>query len=269
MSIINIETLIMYMFIWQIICIKQNRYFMELICGIILPLGVGMRKHFLKSIALGSVAFLTLGCQNPSVISKPYNINTNPQGYVHRYDDLDKEGLELNVIVSEMADQLEKYKVDRGNDLPTLAVITFVDVHSYKTPSDLGRMISESFIHEMHRRGEAVIDHHLTGYVEVTPTGDIVLSRDAEQLARKLAVSRFLIGTLSRNNVGTVVNARIVSLKNNMVESTAVGIIPSALYPPPKPVIVKINPNNSKMSGSLIVREDPAMVETKTVYKQE
>ncbi len=224
-----------------------------------------MKKHLLTSMALGCVALMSVGCQNPIVTSRPSNVTTTPSGFVHTYDNLDEKGLELNVIVSEMADQLEKYKVNRGTDLPNLAVITFVDVHSYKTPSDLGRMISEAFIHEMHRRGEKVIDHHLTGYVEVTPSGDIVLSRNAEQLANRLAVSRFLIGTLSPNKQGSVVNARIVSLKNNVVESTAVGMVPTDIYPPARPVVVKEHPAQSRMSGTLIVREDPAMSGTKTV----
>lgn len=224
-----------------------------------------MKNLLLTTMALGVMCIALGGCQNPRVTTQPDNISTDPHAFVHTYDDLNKKGLELNVLVSEMADQLERYKVKRCNDLPALAVITFVDVHSYKTPSDLGRMISEAFIHEMHRRGEDVVDHHLTGYVEVTPSGDIVLSRDAHQLARRLAVSRFLIGTLSPNKQGTVVNARIVSLKNNMVESTAVGMVPSSMYPPPRPVTVRSYPSQSKSSDGLIVREDPAMAGTKVV----
>jgi TolB-like protein len=206
------------------------------------------------------------GCANVNypVQTKPENVVTVPRGDVHRYDDLDYRGLELNTIVSRMADQLERYKVSHIEDLSKLAIITFVDVSSYKRPNELGRVIAEDFIHEMHRRGENVYEHHLIGYVEVTPEGDIMLSRNARELARKMAVSRFLIGTLSRNREGYVVNARIVSLKNNLVESTAVGIVPYSLVPSHSAGVSNqkrtavVNRNQSRMSGGMIVREDPS-----------
>ncbi|MBQ8706835.1 MAG: hypothetical protein IJ523_01965 [Succinivibrionaceae bacterium] len=237
--------------------------------------------RFAEFSLLAALSLCFGGCANVNypVQTKPENVVSVPRGDVHRYDDLDYKGLELNVIVSRMADQLERYKVDRGNDLPKLAIITFVDVRSYKTPNDLGRVLAENFIHEMHRRGENVYEHHLTGYVEVTPDGDLTLSRNARELARKMSVSRFLIGTLSRNKEGYVVNARIVSLKSNMVESTAVGIVPYAYLPSPtfssgkygaaaggtgaRGAATSASPayrgrNNTRVSGGLIYREDPS-----------
>jgi hypothetical protein len=115
-------------------------------------------------------------------------------------------------------------------------------------------------IHELHRRGENVLEYHLTGYVEVTKDGDIALSRKAEELAKSVPVSRFLIGTLAKSNGGYVVNARIVSLKTHLVESTAIAFVSDKLLPArAQPVVVIKNPQQSTVRGGLIVREDPAL----------
>ncbi len=252
---------------WQNNCIKNTNRDISLPLGNFCRYGVFMNNSVYCLLFSALCTCLVSGCNNVNypVQTKPENVMTVPTGNVNRYDDLDYKGLELNAIVSRMADQLERYRVPHTGDLPGLAIVTFVDVHSYKYPSELGRVIAEDFIHEMHRRGEAVIDHHLTGYVEVTKNGDIVLSRDAHQLARKLSISRFLIGTVARNKEGYVVNARIVSLKNdNMVESTAVGMVPHSLVPPlARPVVIKSNPSQTRMSGGLLVREDPSMAGSK------
>lgn len=223
-----------------------------------------MKKFF--EIFLFSIVSLEIlnGCVDKNAQVIPINTKTRPEGIVKTYEEHNESGLRLNAIVSEMADQLIKYKVDRHNDKDLLAISTFVDVHSYKTHNELGRVIAEDFIHEMHRRGENVLDFHLTGYVEVTPSGDILLSRDAEELARKASVSRFLIGTIAKNDGGYVINARIVSLKNNYVESTAIGFIPNKLFPTKvnPPVVVK-SPKQNTLRGGLIYREDPNL----TIYK--
>ncbi len=189
----------------------------------------------LSAVLTALCAVLAAGCAdlNYPVQTKPENVLSNPKGDVHRYDDLNFDGLEINAIVSRMADQLERYKVPSTEDLPGLAIATFVNVHNYASPEGLGRILAEDFIHEMHRRGELVVDHHLTGYVEVDTNGDITLSRKAEQLARRLSVSRFLIGTIARHPEGYVINARIVSMKTRNVEATAVGIVPYKLVPYP------------------------------------
>lgn len=226
-----------------------------------------MHKYVQIMLAALFSSLTVTGCANVNypVQTGPENVVSNPRGDVHRYDDLNYSGLELNAIVSRMADQLERYKVPHLEDLPKLAIVSFVDVASYKRPNELGRVLAEDFIHEMHRRGENVYEHHLIGYVEVTPEGDVMLSRDARELARKMSVSRFLIGTLSRNSKGYVVNARIVSLKNNLVESTAVGIVPYSLVPSSvsastvaKKNSTVVRPNHSRMSGGMIIREDPS-----------
>ena len=214
---------------WQINCIFRYRN----IC------------HRLKKITASS---------NRNAYVEPLNLKTKPEGIIKTYEDHNDAGLQLNRIASELADQLIKYKVESAVDSDILGITTLVDVHSYNRPNELGRVLSEDLIHELHRRGENVLEYHLTGYVEVTKDGDIALSRKAEELAKSVPVSRFLIGTLAKSN------ARIVSLKTHLVESTAIAFVSDKLLPArAQPVVVIKNPQQSTVRGGLIVREDPAL----------
>lgn len=220
-----------------------------------------MKSLFIKTVVTAAGVCLLAACSsNRNAYVEPLNLKTKPEGIIKTYEDHNDAGLQINRIASELADQLIKYKVESAVDTDILGITTLVDVHSYNRPNELGRVLSEDLIHELHRRGENVLEYHLTGYVEVTKDGDIALSRKAEELAKSVPVSRFLIGTLAKSNGGYVVNARIVSLKTHLVESTAIAFVSDKLLPArAQPVVVIKNPQQSTVRGGLIVREDPAL----------
>lgn len=138
-------------------------------------------------------------------------------------------GMELNRMVSDMADRLFLTKLAGGRPMSAIAVTSFVNLGTLESTNWLGQQMAEDFIHELHRRGEIVFDYKLTGSIKVTPDGDFVFSRDWTELAKRVPVSRVLTGTLSRNAEGIIVNARIVSLKTHMVEATAQGFVPASM----------------------------------------
>ncbi len=138
-------------------------------------------------------------------------------------------GMELNRMVSDMADRLFQTKLAGGRPLSAIAVTSFVNLGTLESTNWLGQQMAEDFIHELHRRGEIVFDYKLTGSIKVTPEGDFVFSRDWTELAKRVPVSRVLTGTLSRNAEGIIINARIVSLKTHMVEATAQGFVPASM----------------------------------------
>ena len=219
-----------------------------------------MNSLISKIMIVAGLGMLSACASNRNAYVEPLNTKSAPQGIIKTYEDHDSAGLELNRIASELADQLIKYKVESAVDTDILAIATLVDVHSYKQPNELGRVLSEDLIHEMHRRGENVLEYHVTGYVEVTPDGDITLSRKAEELAKAAPVSRFLIGTIAKSKGGYVINTRIVSLKTHLVESTGIAFVPENLVPyKAKPVVVIKNPKQSRTAGGLIIREDPSL----------
>lgn len=145
------------------------------------------------------------------------------------YTSSEEPGLELNRLVSLLADRLFQNKLGQPSVFSPVAVTSFVNLSNLDSTNWLGQQIAEDLVHELHRRGEVVFDYKLTGSIKVTPEGDFVFSRDWTELAKRVPVSRVLTGTMSRNDKGIVINARIVSLKTHMVEATAQAFVPSSL----------------------------------------
>ncbi|PJG59993.1 FlgO family outer membrane protein [Aeromonas cavernicola] len=135
------------------------------------------------------------------------------------------QGMELNWLVARMADQLMERKSLTTITEP-IAVASFVDLDTLQDTNWMGQQIEESFIYELNRRGEVVVDFKLTGSIKVTPQGDFVLSRNYKELSSRLPISRILVGTFSRNQQGILVNARIIDLRTKMVETSAQSLIP-------------------------------------------
>ncbi|MGY4108831.1 FlgO family outer membrane protein [Aeromonas encheleia] len=134
-------------------------------------------------------------------------------------------GMELNWLVARMTEQLMQRKSPTTLTEP-IAVASFVDLDTLKDTNWMGLQIEESFIYELNRRGEVVVDFKTTGNIQVTPQGDFVLSRNYRDLSSRLPISRILTGTFSRNQQGILVNARIIDLRTKMVETTAQSLIP-------------------------------------------
>lgn len=140
-----------------------------------------------------------------------------------------EEGLKLNRMVSDMADRLFVTKVPGNNVLRPIAVASFVDLKTLDTTNALGEQLAEDFIHELHRRGEVVLDYKVTGHIRVTPDGDFTMSREWTELSKRIPAARILTGTMSKNKMGVVLNMRVINMRNRMVEATAQGFVPNEL----------------------------------------
>lgn len=136
------------------------------------------------------------------------------------------QGMELSSTVSQLADRLFETKLAGDTGMKPIAVASFVNLGSLDSSNWLGQQLAEDFIHELHRRGELVLDYKITGSIKVTPEGDFVFSRDWMELAKRVPLSRVLTGTMAPNSSGIVINARIINLKTHMVEATAQGFVP-------------------------------------------
>lgn len=91
------------------------------------------------------------------------------------------KGMELNWLVARMTDQLMERKSLTTLTEP-IAVASFVDLDTLKDTNWMGQQIEESFIYELNRRGEVVVDFKTTGNIQVTPQGDFVMSRNYKDL---------------------------------------------------------------------------------------
>lgn len=111
-----------------------------------------------------------------------------------------------------------------------IAVTSFVQLDStLKNTNILGNQISEYFVSELKGVGFPVSDYKVTGFIQVTPEGDLAMSRQFEELNQSLKVGYVLTGTLIRNERGMVVSARIVSLSTNQVVSSTTKLLPSLI----------------------------------------
>lgn len=112
----------------------------------------------------------------------------------------------------------------------TMAVASFVYLDGDFQHSDLlGNQLAESFVHELHTFGVAVVDFKTLDFLRVTPTGDYVFSRDYLELAEPPALDYVLTGTLVNHQGGVIVNARVIGVKSKAVVASAQGFLPEAI----------------------------------------
>lgn len=117
------------------------------------------------------------------------------------------------------------------------AVTSFVYLDgSYDDTDLLGNQLAESFMHEVHQFGLALIDFKTTDYIRVTPSGDFVFSRDFLELREEQPIEYVLGGTLVRHQSGVMVNARLVGIGSKRILASAQGFIP-------QPVITSLQPS--------------------------
>ena len=116
------------------------------------------------------------------------------------------------------------------NATTPLAVTSFVFLDSDYEQADLvGKQLSESFIHEVHKFGIPVLDFKTTDYVRVSPDGDFILSKDYLELTGELPIKYVVAGTLVKHLAGYMVNARIIGLQSKAVVASAQGFLPASV----------------------------------------
>ncbi|MFT6528844.1 MAG: TolB-like protein [Psychrosphaera sp.] len=111
-----------------------------------------------------------------------------------------------------------------------VAVTSFVQLDStLKNTNLLGNQLSEHFISELRNVGIPVADYKVTGSIQVTPKGDLAMSREFAELNQNLNIGYVLTGTLIRNERGIIISARIVSVSNNQVIASTSKLLPNLI----------------------------------------
>lgn len=159
----------------------------------------------------------------------------------------EQQGMEISKVVYDMADTLQKnvfyyflpdapYRDPVLNrvkivTMPRIAITSFVDTDTYENAGYLGRSLAEYFTNEMSQRAFEVTEFKITGSVAVAKDGDYILSRDWKKIAKDTPVKYLLGGTLTRNQDGVVVVARIVDMTTRQVIASSTGFIAYNLIP--------------------------------------
>jgi len=108
-----------------------------------------------------------------------------------------------------------------------IAVASFVELEDLQSTNWLGNQISESFVHELQRHGMIVVDFKTTGNIRVTKGGDYVFSRDWKDLPERQIIDYVVTGTMTDQEGGIMVNARMIGMQSRVVVATAQSFVPN------------------------------------------
>ncbi|TMM43116.1 FlgO family outer membrane protein [Colwellia ponticola] len=162
--------------------------------------------------ACTSVPEETVMIVNPTVNDEVYSFHTHQlvNGYTDR-----------------LAHDL--FKNLRGRDITQSVVVTsFVNLDgTLQNTQKLGNLVSESLLGQVQAYEIPIIDIHLMGGVNITPTGDYAFSRDVSEILYSHKAGYILAGVLIKNERGFTVNARIMDLRTKNIVSAASTFIPT------------------------------------------
>lgn len=116
------------------------------------------------------------------------------------------------------------------NGRTPIAISSFVFLDgSYEYADIVGKQLSESLMHEVHKYGIPLVDYKATDFIRVTPNGDFVLSQDFLDLDGDLPIKYVVTGTMVKHVSGYLVNARVIGLSSKAVVGTAQTILPTSV----------------------------------------
>ncbi len=148
-------------------------------------------------------------------------------GSAENRSEVNSEQQDINYYVRGMMQELVG-NLQYVNPKTVMAVSSFVFLDgSYEYSDIVGKQLSESFVHEIHKYGIPIVDFKTTDYIRVTPNGDFVLSKDFLDLDGDLPVKYVLTGTLVKQPTGYLVNTRVIGMKSKAIVATAQGKLPT------------------------------------------
>lgn len=117
------------------------------------------------------------------------------------------------------------------------AVTTFVpvDTLSYKADSQhplmlLGHQLAQGMVTEATQRGFITQDFKTANDIIIEAQSDRVFSRNVEQLTAVQQVDFFISGTITQQQEGAMVNARIINARNKDVVAAATRFFPAEIF---------------------------------------
>lgn len=117
------------------------------------------------------------------------------------------------------------------------AVVSFVPVGSLKQAPQqqhslmlLGHQLSEGLVTEASRRGFITQDYKVTNDILITDNSEYVMSRDVTRLAPLQNVDFYIAGTITEQQEGAIVNARIIHVESKDVIASATKFFPAELF---------------------------------------
>ena len=171
-------------------------------------------KTFAFVVALLGV-FVFGGCGKETIYKR---FAKDSATFVNKYTD---EYVMLNVATKEISRQLLANLKNRKLD-KKIVVTSFVNLDNFQKTTSGGRLLSESMINELSRRGIGIIDYRGQGAIVVNRKGEFHLSRDVNALNNEIDDTYILVATyFPITDKSIIINARILDSHTGDVLSTA------------------------------------------------
>lgn len=181
----------------------------------------------LKKIIFVKIIFLS-ACSS-------YENNADSKPFFHIVDKL-AQGLTADI----------KENVIMPEKSPIL-VMTPVFVDEIEKSNHFARVLQQTLISELYKKGFYVSELNLSKYVKVTKSGDFVLTRDWSKISKELDINYLLISTIGVSDRGYILNSRIVYLDNHQVLAAANTFIPQNYIAEFLPSINKVQIHNGML----------------------
>jgi TolB-like protein len=94
----------------------------------------------------------------------------------------------------------------------------------------LGHQLEQGLMTEAVRRGFIAQDFKATNAIIMSAQDDRALSRDLEHLSQLQNIDYYITGTITPQQQGAMVNARIINVRNKDVIAAATGFFPGDLF---------------------------------------
>lgn len=158
---------------------------------------------------------------------------------VHRARETSLHAVPINIVDSKtpigflnsqaifLADQLER-NLDNKYLSSAVMVTSFLSLDDLSQTNSLGRLLSESLIHELQVRKWRVIDARLVKDIVINKKGEFALSRDIKNIKTSYNVGAIVTGTYTITETGVVVNAKVMDIDTGVITSS--GQISVPLY---------------------------------------
>ncbi|MFT6269675.1 MAG: hypothetical protein ACJAVV_002502 [Alphaproteobacteria bacterium] len=94
----------------------------------------------------------------------------------------------------------------------------------------LGHQLEQGLITEAFRRGYVAQDYKASSAIIMTGSYDRVLSRDLDHLSQLQNVDYYITGTITPQQSGAMVNARVINVRSKDVVAAATSFFPADLF---------------------------------------
>lgn len=184
-------------------------------------------KQLLLGILVSALLSVVGGCSSTAELE-------NTRATIEPEQDLPALG-NIEFHTSLLADELfARVRADRDY---RYAVVNFVPVNSLKFEEThqhplmlLGHQLSEGLVTEASRRGFITQDYKITNDILITDNAEYAISRDVSRLAPLQNVDFYIAGTITPQQEGAIVNARIVHVESKDVVASATKFFPAQLF---------------------------------------